>query len=124
MRVIGTKHSLPEDTRDEFNSESAASPLQVFRMFRDRWLVQGEEESSFDYVHSLLNYGFEIAKNMSPEAHIRFSEDRGKLFYNGRELNLAEWKKFPGDCIRAAERRLSESDPRMPPQDRCAPPVR
>jgi hypothetical protein len=52
-------------------------------------------------------YGMHIAANDKGEDKIRFSDDNNFLYWEGRELEIATWRRFPGDILRKAEMILS-----------------
>jgi hypothetical protein len=98
IRVIMLERALPTDERDTFLPQYDGNPLDVFRVIRDKWLVEGQS-TPFDYIHTLMNYGFAAAKNTPGKDNVRWSQDERTLYFDGRPLEIARWKSFIHDCI-------------------------
>jgi len=98
IRVIMLERALPTDERDTFLPQYDGNPLDVFRAVRDKWLVEGES-TPFDYIHTLMNYGFAAAKNAPGNDHVRWSKDGQTLYFDGRPLKIARWKSFVHNCV-------------------------
>ena len=90
MRVLVFELTLPTDQRDRFNNDSETTPSQIFQPIRDKWLVNANP-TPFNYVHSLLNYGYAVSKGTLGMDHISFSHDNQVLLYDGIPLYLDKW---------------------------------
>ena len=106
IRVIMLEQALPTEERDTFLPEYDGNPLDVFRVIRDKWLVEGQS-TPFDYIHTLLNYGLAAARNAPGNDNIRWSQDGRTLYFDGRPLEIARWKSFVHDCIDKMEHLLA-----------------
>ena len=102
IRVLVLEHTLPTDKRDGFLEQHQSNPLDVFRIARDKWLVEGES-TPFDYVHTLMNYGLTAARNAPGKDHIQWSQDGKILYFDGRPLEIVRWKSFVYQCIEKLE---------------------
>jgi hypothetical protein len=91
MRVTVFESTLPTNRRNEYHNESDHSPLEIFQLVRDRWLVDCRP-TPFCYVHSLLNYGIAAAKGSIGPDIIDFSADGTVLDYKGEHLVLKNWE--------------------------------
>jgi len=98
IRVLMLEHALPTEERDDFVERHETSPLDMFRITRDKWLVEGES-TPFDYIHTLMNYGFAAARNAPGNDNVRWSQDGRTLYFEGRPLEMARWKSFVHDCV-------------------------
>ena len=107
VRVIMLEASLPDDRRDDYTEESAMNPVEAFRMVRDKWLVDGEG-TPFGYIHRLLNYGMQSAKNTTTRSRIRWSGDEKTLYFDGRALKLELWIEFVQGLLGTVEEMLSQ----------------
>lgn len=106
MRVLSCEILLPSDERDGYCQRGAgASPLDDFEKGRKDWLVHGRPYP-FRWMHSLLNYGMIPGLQERSEDKIRFDGDK-YLYWQGEELDIEAWRRFPGDILRTAERILS-----------------
>ena len=94
MRVLVFESILPMDQRYKFNTDSETTPSQIFQPIRDQWLVN-TNATPFNYVHSLLNYGYVVSKGTIGTDHISFSYDNQVLYYDGVPLYLNKWV----DCL-------------------------
>jgi hypothetical protein len=107
IRVIMLQASLPTDGRDEYTEDSIVNPVEAFRAVRDKWLVDGEG-TPFGYIHRLLNYGMQAAKNTTTRSRIRWSADSKTLYFDGRALKLELWIEFVQELLETVEGLLSE----------------
>jgi len=107
MRVLSCEISLPLDKRDGYcqRDAGAPSPLDDLQKRRKLWLVHGQPYP-YRWVHSLLNYGMIPGKQERSVDKIRFDGDK-YLYWQGEELDIEAWRRFPGDILRTAERILS-----------------
>src|SRR6202047_4575783 len=74
VRVLMLEAGLPMEKRDDFTEESIVNPVDIFRAVRDKWLVDGEG-TPFGYIHRLLNYGMQAAKNTTTRSRVRWSAE-------------------------------------------------
>jgi hypothetical protein len=93
MRVLILESAVPIDERKDWFDNYEQNPLQIFRQTRDRWLTEGEA-SPFNYIHKLLNFGMEAAKNSTTWSRVRWSTDNKTLYFDGRALKMEDWKRF------------------------------
>jgi hypothetical protein len=107
VRVLMLEAGLPMERRDDFTEESIVNPVDMFRAVRDKWLVDGEG-SPFGYIHRLLNYGMQAAKNTTTRSRIRWSADSKTLYFDGRALKLELWIEFVQELLETVEGLLSE----------------
>jgi len=91
MRVTVFESTIPTNNRNDFNNEYDQTPLQIFRLVRNKWLVDCRP-TPFCYVHSLLNYGLAAAKGSIGTNIIDFSADGTVLNYKGAHLVLKKWE--------------------------------
>lgn len=117
IRVIVLEHALPQNQRDNF-STTGRNPLERFQAFHRLYLVEGKEYP-FNYIHKLLNYGWEASKNSTTRSRLRWSPDNTTLHYDGYDLVMSEWKEFVADLLIEAENICStellfESEGRLP----------
>jgi hypothetical protein len=103
MRVLVCEIVLPLEKKDNYTE--LVNPLELFKAKWEVLLVKGSPYP-FHWVHSLLVYGMNVAKNEMGEDRIRFSDDKQYLYWQGRELNIESWRRFPGDILRTAEKLL------------------
>jgi len=106
IRIISVEYALPTKGRNRFRVTSDHTPLTVFKQFWEQWLVEGQP-TPFNYIHQLMNYGMNIAKNCRGLDNIRFSTDKRRCYYKGRQFELSEWKAMPREILRNAELILS-----------------
>src|SRR6202022_987198 len=107
VRVFMLEAGLPMERRDDFTEESIVNPVDMFRAVRDKWLVVGEG-TPFGYIHRLLNYGMQAAKNTTTRSRIRWSADSKTLYFDGRALKLELWREFVQELLETVEGLLSE----------------
>ena len=93
---------LPTNDRDNFDYD-VESPLGAFRRGHGQWLVEGQA-TSFDYIHTLLNYDVKKAKSAYGEDHITFSKDNQVLSYDGDPLEIRMWKECVHKLVEELER--------------------
>jgi len=107
IRVLSCEIVLPNDKRDEYCRPSycGPTPLDLLQEHRIKWLVDGAAYP-FTWVHSLLVYGMHVAAGEKSEDKIRFDGNK-YLYWQGEELDVEAWRRFPGDILRSAERILS-----------------
>ena len=106
IRIIGVEYALPTSERNRFKVTEDHTPLIVFKQFWQKWLVEGEP-TPFNYVHQLMNYGMNIAKNCKGDDKIRFSADGKRCYYETHQFDMLEWKEMPKEILRNAELILS-----------------
>jgi hypothetical protein len=108
IRVLTCEIILPMAKRSDYydGDMSDETPLGVLQRYRQKWLVDGAPYP-FNWVHSLMVYGIHVAADDKTEDKIRFSNDDKLLYWQGRELEIAAWRQFPGDILRGAEKILS-----------------
>jgi Orsellinic acid/F9775 biosynthesis cluster protein D len=104
MRVLVCEIVLPREKKD--NYRKVLNPLKLFKKRWKKWLVEGSAYP-FNWVHKLMQYGLNVAKDEMGENQIRFSHDKKYLYWQGRELNIDSWRHFPGDILRTTEKLLS-----------------
>lgn len=73
----------------------------------------------FGYIHRLLNYGIAAAKNATTRSRIRWSADNKTLYFDGRQLLMANVITFVGELLDKAEelmitRLLFDSEKSLP----------
>ena len=107
IRVLMLEKALPQGTRDRFPDMFRADPLTTFKRIRDNWLVEGEP-SPFNYIHKLLNYGMNSAKDAGGRDRVRWSADRRTMYFDGRALEIKRWKKFVRDLLEDTEELLNQ----------------
>jgi hypothetical protein len=93
LRVIILESAIPQKERINWFEYSTLDPLKALRNVRDYWLTE-DEPSPFNYIHKLLNYGIAAAKNSTTRSRVRWSADNKILYFDGRALNLTEWKRY------------------------------
>jgi len=109
IRVLGTEIALPSDERDIYLIRyvpESPTPLDDFKRYWNKWLVEGEP-SAFNWIHTLMIYGMHIAADSKGEDKLRFSHDSTEMYWQGNSLNVAAWRRFPGDILKVAEKVLS-----------------
>jgi len=105
MRVLTCEIVLPFEKRGGYSQQrSRHTPLDVLKDHQ-KWVVDGQPYP-FRWVHSLLVYGFDVSGREKSEDKIRFDGDK-YLYWQGEELDIEAWRRFPGDILRSAERILS-----------------
>jgi hypothetical protein len=107
MRVLSCEILLPSDERDGYcqRGAGASSPLDDLEKGRKQWLVHGQPYP-YRWVHSLLNYGMIPGLQERSVDKIRFDGDK-YLYWQGEELDIEAWRRFPRDILRTAEKILS-----------------
>jgi hypothetical protein len=118
MRVLVLEFSLPFDRRDEFGLDKDLTPINRVKEVRDLWLVE-ETECPFATLHSLMNYGFVLAKQAVGVGKVRWSEDREKVLFRGHVMDIKQWKEFVLGLLEMVERMLAhelmfQRDGRLP----------
>jgi hypothetical protein len=106
IRVFMLEEGLPTERRDDYTEESIVNPVEAFCAVRDKWLVDGEG-TPFGYIHRLLNYGMQAAKNTTTRSRIRWSADSKTLYFDGRALKLELWVEFVQELLETVEGLLS-----------------
>ena len=106
IRVIMLEASCPDRGRDDYTEEFIVNPVEAFRAVRDKWLVDGEG-TPFGYIHRLLNYGMQSAKNTTTRSRIRWSVSK-TLYFDGRALKLELWIEFVQELLETVEGLLSQ----------------
>ena len=106
IRLIGVEYTLPTKERNRFWVTEDHTPLTVFKQFWQKWLVEGEP-IPFNYMHQLMNYGMNIAKNCKGDDKIRFSGDKKWCYYKTHQFEMSAWKEMPKEIVRNAELILS-----------------
>jgi hypothetical protein len=107
MRALVLEFSLPLDRRDEFGMDKIRNPINRVKEVRDLWLVE-ESECPFATLHSLMNYGFVLAKQAVGVGKVRWSEDREKLLFRGHVMDMEQWKEFVLGLLETVERMLND----------------
>jgi hypothetical protein len=107
MRVLVLEYTLPMNERDKLGEDSMMRPIQRVKKVRDVWLVE-EEDSPFATLHSLLNYGFVVAKDSVTDSRIKWSDDGYTILFWGNIISMEEWKTFVCDMISEAEETLAK----------------
>jgi hypothetical protein len=107
MRVLVLEFSLPLDRRDEFGWDRVLNPIKRVKEVRDLWLVE-ESECPFATLHSLMNYGFVLAKQAVGTGKVRWSEDRETILFRGHMMEIEKWKEFVLGLLVKVERMLVE----------------
>ena len=102
IRVLGLEYCLPTSSRDRLAEGAEMTPLERFKIFRDEYLVE-DTECPFATLHSLLNYGFIIAKDGMGDTMVSWSHDKEVLYIGGNELSMYAWKQFLFQIIDMAE---------------------
>lgn len=108
IRVLACEIILPSTRRDKYceGDLMCETPLELLQRYRQKWLVEGSPYP-FNWVHSLMIYGLHIAAHEKSEDKIRFSSDDKYIYWQGRELEIMSWRRFPGDILHTAEKILS-----------------
>ncbi len=106
MRVIVLEHCLPIEERERYPDGFELDPLTKFRRVRDKWLVDGSS-TPFNYVHKLLQYGQQVAKDSKGRDRIRFGSNAYDMYFDGRWFDIRRWKPFVKDILNAAEEILA-----------------
>ena len=104
MRVLICEVTLPLGIKD--NYEESLNPLDLFKDAWEKWLVKGSAYP-FNWVHRLMVYGLNVSRKETGEDRIRVSNDKKYIYWQGRELNIESWRRFPGDILRTTERLMS-----------------
>ena len=117
MRLLLLEHALPQDHRNDLQTADH-NPLERFRAFHRLYLVEGKEYP-FNYIHKLLNYGWQASKNSTTRSRLRWSADNTVLHYDGYDLVMSDWKEFVLNLLTEAENMCStellfQSDGRLP----------
>jgi Orsellinic acid/F9775 biosynthesis cluster protein D len=107
MRVLVLEHTLPTDQRDELGRDTAIRPMERMKKVRDVWLVE-EEDCPFATLHSLMNYGFVIAKDSVGNSRVKWSDDGQTILFQGHIMIMEQWKTFVFDIMTEAEEILSK----------------
>jgi len=105
MRVLVLEYALPTGSRDRLAQEEI-TPLQRFKLVRDEFLVE-ETECPFATLHTLMNYGFILAKDAIGKTGVNWSADRELLYIRGHEIHMVEWKRFLHELTSKAEEKLA-----------------
>jgi hypothetical protein len=107
VRVFMLQAGLPMESRDDYTEDSIVNPVEAFCTVRDKWLVDGEG-TPFGYIHRLLNYGMQAAKNTTTRSRVRWSADNKTLYFDGRALKLELWIEFVQGMLETTEALLSQ----------------
>ena len=118
MKVLVLEYALPIPKRERLAQSTERTPLERFKIIRDECLVE-EEDCPFATLHSLMNYGFILAKDAVGSANISWSHDGEYMYYKGEPFGMTDWKEFISNLIRRAERILARElmfrkDERLP----------
>ena len=107
MRVLVLEHTLPTDQRDQLGRDREIRPRERVKKVRDIWLVE-EEDCPFATLHSLMNYGFVVAKDSVGDSRVKWSDDGQTILFQGQIMIMEEWKTFVCDMMSEAEEILSK----------------
>jgi hypothetical protein len=100
MRLLMLKHALPPDVVEGPN------PTQRVIEVHHRWLVD-DEQSPFSDISSLLAYG-RGAGMAGGRPSVTWSEDSKVMWFHGRRIEMATFRKFIHAIVDEAEKVLSE----------------
>jgi hypothetical protein len=106
IRVIVLEYSIPTPERGNYPNGFVQDPVSTFRSIRDEWLVNGRS-TPFNYVHKLLQYGQQVAKDTKGRDRIRFGSNPFDLYFDGRWFDVRRWKPFVQEILNAAEEILA-----------------
>jgi hypothetical protein len=73
------------------------NPLQVFRIVRDKWLVDGEA-TPFNAMRVRLAAG--------GRKRVLWSEDGGTMYFDGQPLRVEEFRQLHSFCHRSGRERV------------------
>src|SRR5438046_2376211 len=93
IHILILESSIPNKERDNWFDQYNDEPLKVFHQSRDIWLME-REASPFNYIHKLLNYRIEAAKNATTQTRVRWSNDKKTLYLDGQALKMEDRKRF------------------------------
>lgn len=106
MRVLVLEYTLPNRNRDRL-AEEELTPLERFKLVRDQFLVE-EADCPFATLHTLMNYGFVLAKDAVGRTGISWSANGQILYIRGQELSMRVWKDFLFGLVEKVELRLAK----------------
>jgi hypothetical protein len=121
MRVLILEFTLPLNQQDKLGKDKPLNPMDRVKKVRDQRLVE-ESECPFATLHSLMNYGFVVAKQSVGEWKVRWSEDKQTMLFRGHMVNIDDWKQFILDLLETIERMLAQQlmfkrDRRLPDEN-------
>ena len=105
MRVLVLEYALPTGSRDRL-AQDEITPLQRFKLVRNEFLVE-ETECPFATLHTLMNYGFILAKDAIGKTGVNWSADGEVLYIRGNEIWMPDWKRFLHELTAKAEDTLA-----------------
>ncbi|TMC15888.1 MAG: hypothetical protein E6J34_20790 [Chloroflexi bacterium] len=70
MRLIMLEYTLSQGERNEFAQNYSETPEELFKAMHAKWLVVGTG-TTFNYVHSLLQYGKRVTKDGRDRERVR-----------------------------------------------------
>ena len=82
IHIIILEKALPMMDRDEWVDNFEVNPLEMFLEYREKFLVLGSPYP-FDYLHSLLQYGINVGKNIAGQEHVIWSKDGCRMYFDG-----------------------------------------
>jgi len=106
IRVLVLEYTLPTSRRDELG-RNELSPLERFKLVRDEFLVE-ENECPFATLHTLMNYGIQVAEDAVGNTGASWSNDREVLYIRGHEYRMTEWKQFLNGLVEKMETMLGK----------------
>jgi hypothetical protein len=93
MRVLVLEKALPRVLRDTWFDVNEKDPLETFKEWHDKYLVENQAYP-YDQIHKLLNYGLKASINITSRSRISWSADDKVLYMDGRPLRMFDWKRF------------------------------
>ena len=118
MRVLVLEYTLPMSNRNTIAQDEERTPLERVKQVRDECLVE-DEDCPFATLHSLMVYGFALARDRVGAGSMSWSHDNRYLAFKGRQISIVEWKYFIQQLTRTAETKLArgllfEKDGKLP----------
>jgi hypothetical protein len=107
IRLIMLESVLPRDQRDEWMSVRSRSPEEVFREVHDKWLVVGTG-TTFNYIHTLLQYGKSIIRGGRGRERVRLSKDKLTVYLDDSAIIIQEFREFIRSLILDAQKIMIE----------------
>ena len=93
MRVLVLEYTLPMSNRNTIAQDEERTPLERVKQVRDECLVE-DEDCPFATLHSLMVYGFALARDRVGAGSMSWSHDNRYLAFKGRQISIVEWKYF------------------------------
>jgi len=111
IRLFSMEHCLPMNERDDYvyqlkHEKTRKTPLLRFCKFHQGWLVMNQA-CPFRWVHGLMNYGIETAKDERGKPMIDFSDDGKWAQIHGHAFEISKYKSMIDSIARRAETILS-----------------